>query len=280
MLQQTRMEVVLGRYDDFLRRFPTVAALAAASEDDVTAAWSGLGYYRRARMLRAGAIDVMTRFGGRIPSAVDDLLSIAGIGRYTAGAIASIAFNQRAPIVDGNVMRIVSRMFATHDDAWPYATSLVNAARAPRAFNQALMELGALICKPRDPLCVECPLRSECAAFEKNATHRYPRRVKKEMVSIVVPLSVITDRRGWILLRREALVKGMYQLPNIRATRRVGSFRHTITNRRITFDVFARTTRARKSEPNELWVDPARLSEVPHPSYVRKALQIAGIGLG
>jgi A/G-specific adenine glycosylase len=280
MLQQTRLEVVLGRFDDFLRRFPTVAALAAASEDDVTAAWSGLGYYRRARMLRAGAIDVMARFGGRIPSDVRDLLSIAGIGRYTAGAIASIAFNERAPIVDGNVARIVSRLFATHRDAWPYATSLVDGAKTPRAFNQALMELGALICKPRDPLCSKCPLRSACAAFEKNATHRYPRREKKEMVSIVVPLSVITDRDGRILLRRESLVKGMYQLPNVRAARRVGSFRHTITNRRITFDVFAGRKRSRSSDPADLWLEPARLSEVPHPSYVRKALQIAGIGLG
>src|SRR5881394_2821354 len=112
MLQQTRMEVVLGYYERFMARFPDVASLAAATFDEVTAAWSGLGYYRRARMLRDGAVDVMTRFGGVIPRTVDELMTIAGIGRYTAGAIASIAHRQRAPIVDGNVARIVARLFA------------------------------------------------------------------------------------------------------------------------------------------------------------------------
>src|SRR3954452_17369799 len=106
MLQQTRMEVVLGYYERFMTRFPDVAALAAATFDEVTSVWSGLGYYRRARMLRDGAVDVMTRFGGVIPATVEQSMTIAGIGRYTAGAIASIAHNQRAPIVDGNVARI------------------------------------------------------------------------------------------------------------------------------------------------------------------------------
>src|SRR5687768_10022801 len=112
MLQQTRMEVVLPYFERFIERFPTVASAANASEQEVMAAWSGLGYYGRAKMLRAGAVEVMARFGGRIPSTVDELQTIPGIGRYTAGAIASVAWNQHAPIVDGNVARIVSRLFA------------------------------------------------------------------------------------------------------------------------------------------------------------------------
>jgi A/G-specific adenine glycosylase len=272
MLQQTRMEVVLQRYEDFMRRFPTVQALASASEHDVTAAWSGLGYYRRARMLRAGAIDVVERFAGRIPSTVPELMSIADIGRYTAGAIASIAFNERAPIVDGNVARIVSRLFATHRDAWPFATALVGASRQPRAFNQALMEIGALVCKPRDPLCGHCPLRSECAALVRNAVSRFPRREKKTTVAVTLPLALVTDRRGRVLLH---LDDGLYRLPELRGETRIGAFKHTIMNRRITFEVFAgvRPAGSRRAR----WIEPARLAEVPHPSYVRKALQVAGL---
>ncbi|HKR62252.1 MAG TPA: A/G-specific adenine glycosylase, partial [Thermoanaerobaculia bacterium] len=128
MLQQTRMEVVLPYFERFLARFPTLADLAAASDHDVTAAWSGLGYYRRARMLRDGAVAVLERFGGRIPSTVEELVTIPGIGRYTAGAIASVAFNVRAPIVDGNVARVVARLFGLEDsEYWDEAERLVDA---------------------------------------------------------------------------------------------------------------------------------------------------------
>lgn len=284
MLQQTRMEVVLGRYGAFVRRFPTLRALAAASEDQVTAAWSGLGYYRRARMLRSGAIAVMERFGGRVPDTVEELMSIDGIGRYTAGAIASIAYNRRAPIVDGNIARIVSRLFATHADAWRYATRLVAVAKSPRVFNQALMEIGALICKPRNPQCDRCPLRTCCAAFQRNAVARFPRTTKKKSAAVTLPLYVVTDRRGWLLLQREtgSLMKGLFVLPREPVAGRrspvlIGSFLHTITNRRITFEVFSAASGKRQAAGDRVWIDPARLHELPHPSYVRKALQIAGI---
>ena len=111
MAQQTRIDVVIAYFDRFIARFPSIDSLARAAEDDVVAHWSGLGYYRRARMLREGAIDVMSRFGGSLPRAVDELTSIAGIGRYTAGAIASIAFGERAPIVDGNITRVIARLY-------------------------------------------------------------------------------------------------------------------------------------------------------------------------
>src|SRR3954453_5257520 len=221
MLQQTRMEGVLGYYERFMTRFPDVASLAAASFDEVTAAWSGLGYYRRARMLRDGAVDMMTRFGGAIPSTVDELITISGIGRYTAGAIASIAHERRAPIVDGNVARILARLFAIEAplgstklmrDAWLGADELVAASKSPRDFNQGLMELGALVCTPRNPSCGRCPLRAQCAAFINDPVDELPRaKAKIATGEMRIPLHLVTDRAGRVLMRREdgQLMRGM-----------------------------------------------------------------------
>ncbi|HXH38805.1 MAG TPA: A/G-specific adenine glycosylase [Thermoanaerobaculia bacterium] len=302
MLQQTRMEVVLGYFERFMTRFPSVAALARASVHDVTAAWSGLGYYRRARMLRDGAIDVVTRFGGTIPKTVDELVSIAGIGRYTAGAIASIAHGRRAPIVDGNITRIVARLFSINAplgspalmrEVWLRAEEMVAASKSPRDFNQGLMELGALVCTPRNPSCDRCPLRSQCEAFGSGRVDELPRPKAKTVTrELRITLYLVTDRDGRVLMRRESgrLMRDMYHLPHgdtalltgtplrIGAAAPVGTFRHTVTNRRITFEVFtvARRPRARGSEYS--WIDPASLAGIPHPSYVRKALRLAGIG--
>jgi A/G-specific adenine glycosylase len=302
MLQQTRMEVVLGYYERFLERFPTVGDLARASVDDVTAAWSGLGYYRRARMLREGAIDVTTRFGGTIPRSVDDLVSIAGIGRYTAGAIASIAHDRRAPIVDGNVARIVARLFAIEAPlsspvlmraAWTHAEVLVAASKSPRDFNQGLMELGALVCTPRKPNCGVCPLRRDCAAFAAGRVDELPWPKAKQVTrELRIPLYLVIDGEGRVLMRRESgqLMQGMFHLPHgdttlltgaplrIGAAEALGTFRHTVTNRRITFEVFAVSRRPRARGREYAWIDPASLAGIPHPSYVRKALQLAGIG--
>jgi A/G-specific adenine glycosylase len=302
MLQQTRMEVVLGYYDRFMTRFPTVASLAKASFDDVTAAWSGLGYYRRARMLRDGAVDVMTRFGGVIPRTVEELVTIAGIGRYTAGAIASIAHGQRAAIVDGNVARIVARLFSINAplaspalmrEAWKVAEELVKAAKSPRDFNQGLMELGALVCTPRNPACDRCPLRRHCAAFIEGRVDELPRpKAKIATRELRIPLYLVTDRAGRVLMRREdgQLMRGMFHLPHgdttlltgtplrVTAGAALGTFRHTVTNRRITFEVFAVSRHPRTRGREYAWIDPAALAAVPHPSYVRKALRLAGIG--
>jgi len=302
MLQQTRMEVVLGYYERFLRRFPSVGDLARASLDDVTAVWSGLGYYRRARMLREGAIDVMERFGGVIPKSVDELMSIAGIGRYTAGAIASIAHGERAPIVDGNVARIMARLFAIEAPlssptlmraAWAYAEELVASSKSPRDLNQGLMELGALVCTPRNPSCGVCPLRRRCAAFSAGRVDAFPRpKAKVATREMHIPLYLVVDREGRVLMRRESgqLMRGMFHLPHgdttlltgaplrVGVVEALGTFRHTVTNRRITFEVFAVTRRLRTRGREYAWIDPKQLAAIPHPSYVRKALQLAGIG--
>lgn len=292
MLQQTRMEVVLRYFEPFLRRFPSIARLAAASSDEVCAAWSGLGYYRRARMLREGAIAVRDDFGGSLPKDATALRKIPGIGRYTAGAIASIAFDQRAPIVDGNVKRLLRRLChaKTDEAAWKAADDLVANARSPRMCNQALMEIGALICKPSAPDCHRCPLRSDCRAYAAGRTDILPRR-QTEMRELRIPLYILVDRRGRILMRRHSgpLMGGMFHLPHgngllLRSCRlpvagsrkEIGTFRHTVTNRRITFSVVLLAGN-RHLATGYRWIDPQSLPGLPHPSYVRKALQLAGI---
>lgn len=301
MLQQTRMEVVLPYFARFIRRFPTLTACARAAEEEVLAAWSGLGYYRRAKMLRAGAIEVLERFGGVVPSTVEELLTIPGIGRYTAGAIASVAWNQHAPIVDGNVARILSRLFLIDEaagspalmrGAWTAEERLVAACETPRDFNQGLMECGALICTPRKPSCEICPLRKQCAAFAAERVHELPRpKEKKATRELRIPLYLVRDLSGRVLMRREdgPLMNAMYHLPHgdtslltgrpIDANRGelLGTFRHTVTDRRITFEVYAADLPRRiRERPDEYaWIEPAKLGEVPHPSYVAKALRLS-----
>jgi A/G-specific adenine glycosylase len=292
MAQQTRLDVVAAYFDRFVARFPTIASLAAAGEDDVVAHWSGLGYYRRARMLREGAIDVITRFGGSLPHEVDELMTIAGIGRYTAGAIASIAFERCAPIVDGNITRIVARLYGD-DDPWRHAEALVKACRSPRDFNQGLMEIGALICTPRKPDCAACPLRRDCFAYKNDRIDELPARKRVASTAMRVALYLITDRDGRILMRRESgrLMNALFHLPHgdtsllsgkplkVRKAKSIGTFRHTITTRRIEFEVFEGHAGGGAGAPlsrDYAWIHPADLPSVPHPSYVTKALRLAG----
>ncbi len=165
MLQQTRVAAVLPHYKDFLERFPTVEALASATEGDVLSAWSGLGYYRRARMLHRGAIEVTQNRGGRVPGNYVGLLDLPGIGRYTAAAIASIAFSEAVAVVDGNVERVAGRVSGCEMSAketLQWAQKHLAVAQ-PGNFNQAMMELGATVCTPRSPNCSGCPVRKWCA---------------------------------------------------------------------------------------------------------------------
>ncbi|DBA00583.1 TPA: LOW QUALITY PROTEIN: hypothetical protein N0F65_007712 [Lagenidium giganteum] len=176
MLQQTRVDTVVDYFLRWIDKFPTVEALADASEEDVNALWAGLGYYRRARMLHAGAKFVVAEFGGQLPSTVEQLSTIPGIGPYTAGAIASIAFGHQAPLVDGNVIRVVARLRAVAADpknkqminySWKTAGELVQHSARPGALNQALMELGATTCTAQNPSCCACPVRMHCLAYEE-----------------------------------------------------------------------------------------------------------------
>ncbi|MBQ3484008.1 MAG: A/G-specific adenine glycosylase [Clostridia bacterium] len=225
MLQQTRVETVLGYYERFLERFPTIAALAAAPEDDVLKLWEGLGYYSRARNLHKGAQQVVEEFGSVIPADVDSLRKISGIGPYTAGAIASIAFDQPVPAVDGNVIRVVSRLKGIRENVGipsvrrmleGEAAALVPQER-PGDFNQALMDLGATICVPGTPACEKCPLQSECDAFSAGDAEDLPvlpRKNPPKEFEYDVCLIFSGDR---VLMRQrtEAMLRGLWVFPMV-----------------------------------------------------------------
>jgi A/G-specific adenine glycosylase len=187
MLQQTRVDTVVPYHQRFLARFPTVEALAGAPEAEVLAAWSGLGYYRRARLLHQGARAVVERHGARVPDTFERLRALPGVGDYTAGAIGSIAYGLPVPVVDGNVERVLTRVHALRGD--PRASPLKGVLRAlaaryaehpePGEVNQALMELGALVCAPSAPRCLLCPVKALCGALSEGEPERYPEKRAK-----------------------------------------------------------------------------------------------------
>lgn len=233
MLQQTQVSRVLEKFGPFMNRFPTVESLGAADEADVLAAWSGLGYYRRARLLHACARAIVREHGGVVPGSAEALEALPGIGRYTAGAIASIVHGQREPIVDGNVCRVLQRLEAKKGHAgdkdvmawsWERAERLValtSRGKQIARFNEGLMELGAIVCTPENPRCEVCPLREECVANAKRLTGDIPapkRRASRVRVHHDV---VIVHRRGangtteFLLERRsnDGMWAGMWQPP-------------------------------------------------------------------
>ncbi len=307
MLQQTRDQAVIPYYERFLARFPTVAALAAAAEDQVLALWSGLGYYSRARNLRRAAQAVAT--AKAFPADYVSIRALAGVGDYTTAAIASIAFGLPHAVVDGNVLLVVARV---KNDAADIAAPRTRArfratvegwldARRPGEFNQALMELGATVCLPRQPRCETCPLAAICRARAEGTAAQLPVKLRKnEPVEIDAVLLVVRSR-GRILLRRpdpsepkdglpgtpvrEAGARRMAgfwelpapdELPAARSGKLYGSFRHTITHHHYTFTVRAATARA--PGPACAWFAPEELAAIPLSTTARKALRVAGIG--
>ena len=221
MLQQTRVSAVIEYYQEFLRRFPTVGKLAAAREASVLAAWSGLGYYRRARMLHAAAKVVVRELGGKFPPTEKALHALPGIGRYTAAAIASIAFDEPVAVVDGNVERVLQRVSGKRlagEELWISANHLLDAKR-PGDFNQAMMELGAVVCTPRVPLCLTCPVIELCATRGELAPTSSPAAQKKREIHYA--LDCRNGSRGNIevfLVQRAqdaSLMPGMWELPEL-----------------------------------------------------------------
>jgi A/G-specific adenine glycosylase len=210
MLQQTTVVAVVPYFERFLGRFPTVQALARAGEHDVLRLWEGLGYYSRARNLRLAAQQVVAEFGGTIPDEIDELRSLPGIGRYTAGAIASLAYDRPAPIVEANTLRVYARLLAFDGDVhatagrnliWNFAEQAVP-RRSAGAFNQALMDLGAMICTPAEPRCPECPVRTCCRAFQQGVQQSVPRPRARPQVTFVDEAMVAVRDEGRYLLRQ------------------------------------------------------------------------------
>ncbi len=226
MLQQTRVSVVIGYFERWMKLFPSVVHLARASEDDVLHAWQGLGYYSRARRLREGARFVCDNYGGQLPADVERLLEIPGVGPYSAGAIASIAHGTRAPIVDGNVVRVLCRLFGLRGDPakaalgktlWRLAGELVPEER-PADFNQALMELGATVCTPRRAQCFGCPLAKSCVALREGLVDVLPETAARPEPTRVESEAALIQKNGrWLVLRLPADAPrwaGMWSFPS------------------------------------------------------------------
>lgn len=224
MLQQTRVETVSPYFERWLERFPDVNALASALLDDVLKAWEGLGYYARARNLHLAAKEIAAKYGGAIPCARRELARLPGIGRYTAGAILSIAFGQDEPVLDGNVRRVLSRLYAISEDSsreqdeslWRLAGLLLPTGRAGE-FNEAMMELGATVCTPRTPLCAECPWAFACAARAQGRQEDFPpRRARKKTPHYDVTAAIIWNGDGRFLVAQRAangLLGGLWEFP-------------------------------------------------------------------
>ena len=309
MLQQTRVETVGPYYERFLKRFPDVHTLAEAPLEDVLTQWSGLGYYRRARALADAARQVVADFGGRLPERASELMKLAGIGRYTAGAIASIAHGERAPIVDGNVMRVLARLYGNGTDmrsaagqrwAWQVAEQMVGEAADAGCFNQALMELGATVCTPRAPRCGTCPIAAPCVALREGEVDTLPLLKKKKAPRpwAVTALVLRQDDGALLLGRRLAggLFGGLWEPPlvdgegfeQLLASHEfmpAGNVRHVLSHRRMDVTVLSAGVRAAPSArqrglpaaqpPYEIlaW---RREEDVPLSTLARKILAEAG----
>ena len=294
MLQQTQVQTVAPRFGQFLHRFPTVAALAAAEEATVCEAWAGLGYYRRARHLHKAARAVVAEYDGVLPSSAAELRQLPGIGAYTAAAIASIAFGERIASVDGNLVRVLSRVFAlpgrADDPALiasvrDHAERLVQNAR-PGDINQALMDIGATICRTDGADCAPCPLRETCSAYAEGRPLHYPGK-KKPTARKALPVAFAwIERAGEVLLEQrslDGLWPGLWQLPSAeghaaKATlgKRLGEkmgpalvrVSHTLSHRDVTATVYRATATAQAHQ--RWWRDPL---SAPLSGLARKAIQ-------
>ncbi len=299
MLQQTQAQRVQGRYQAFLRRFPTVRSLAQAHEQTVLVMWQGLGYYRRARNLHAAAKMIMDRFKGRVPRSVEGLIQLPGVGRYTAGAIASIVFGLNEPIVDGNVKRVLARFDALEGELldhekrfWRLAGDMVKQAQRPGVFNEALMELGAVVCTKGRPECFRCPIAKLCKAKRLGKQEEIPKPARPVLKTTVHHHAVIVRRGKRVLLERRperGLWSNMWQPPTVEADRALNpnairktlaitlcdmtkkrTFEHQTTHRRIVFHVYE----ARSNSRRGTWRAITDLSDLPMSNAHRHALEL------
>jgi A/G-specific adenine glycosylase len=285
MLQQTQIATVLGRgfFTRFLARFPDAAALAAADDEPLLKAWEGLGYYRRARMLRETARAVASDHGGKFPQELEELQRLPGIGRYTAGAVRAFAFDLPAAVVDGNVARVLARLMDFRqpvDDGsgqkqlWEWAEALADPQR-PRVFNSALMELGQTLCRPANPDCLACPVARFCRSREPGPL---PVKRQKPAATAVDEHAIwLRDPGGRLLLHREVGKRreGLWKLPTRRADETSGlpliaSHRYTITRYRVTLRIHA----GGAARADEVWHERDAIPQLPMPAPFRKMIDL------
>ena len=309
LLQQTRVETAVAYYERFLARFPTLETLAAAPLEHVLQVWEGLGYYSRARNLHRAAGIVLARYHGRLPSNLEDLRQLPGIGPYTAAAIASIAYGQPVPAIDGNVLRTFARFYGIVEDIRKRKSAQAIANRLtpliqtvnPSHFNQAIMEVGALVCKPRTPLCGRCLLARECVAFRTGRTAELPFSARRPPVPYYrVAVGVVWKDSRILIARRDAqqMLGGLWEFPGgklrrgetlraaaareireetgltVRVGKPYGTFKHAYSHFRVTLTAFHCkwiTGRPRPRSAVELkWIRPRQLGEFPFPRANRR----------
>lgn len=314
MLQQTTVKTVIPKFNLFVNKFSGFESLARASLDEVLSAWEGLGYYRRARFLHASAQQIVKEHGGECPSQIKTLMSLKGVGRYTAGAVASLAFNAPAPIVDGNIVRVFARFFGIYSRDenifYQFAERWMGHVHSPALHNESLMELGALICLPQSPLCGACPLRLHCTAYRTEAVNALPlpkeRPIQEKTTRIAV---VVRDQAGSMLLQKipsGELCHGQWSLLtsprieeqseslffeemlsflgllNIRITcvNRAGAFTHSVYNERMRVQLLSievvRTSKDKKTQGFLTDFRWAKKTQLPRPSstVLRKSLDL------
>ena len=304
MLQQTQVATVEGYFGRFLKAFPTVVDLAAAEEESVLRQWEGLGYYRRARQMHAAAKQIVSEHGGRFPRELTEILALPGIGRYTAGAIASIAFDTPAPILEANTIRLFSRLVGYGGDPtntagqrvlWEFAEAILP-RRDSGTFNQALMELGSLVCTPKGPECTLCPVATLCPTLAAGWQDQIPRAKRRPKIEAVREAAIVVRGRGRVLLRRCAAGErwaGLWDFPRFAISNSKGNklqrelaeklnratevhieqadylttIKHGVTRYRITLECF-QAKRATGSNGAKLsaefkWLRPAELESLP-----------------
>ena len=279
MLQQTTVATVIPRYKEWLRRFPNLRALARANEGQVLNAWQGLGYYSRGRNLHRCAQICANRFGGRLPDDVAVLHSFPGVGRYTANAVATFAFDQSLPVVEANTARVLARLFNIRDSIdssigrkklWEASARLVPRSGG-RDFHSALMDLGSLVCVGRQPRCHICPIRKFCAAPDPRSL---PIKRKRPAVVSLAESHDLINQRGTVLLKQcRTRWRGMWMLPPAiprRGIDPVYTQRFSFTHHQILLQVFRAKKRRRRA--NERWFPFSRLKEIPIPSPHRRAI--------
>jgi A/G-specific adenine glycosylase len=313
MLQQTRVQTVVPYYRSFLERFPTVRSLAEADLQQVLKAWEGLGYYGRARNLHRAASQVMDRYGGALPDTTEELRRLPGVGEYIAAAVGSIAFGRAEAVVDGNVKRVLARLFrmeepvnrpTSHPVFRNWAEALLD-VRNPGDFNQALMELGALVCTPRAPRCADCPLPRWCRAHGAGMTEIYPKRIRSSPVpEVAIACGVVYRKDRMLITQRkpEGLLGGLWEFPGgkirpgetaaqacvreiaeevgirVAVSSHLAHVRHAYTHFKIRMDVFQcryRSGKVRLSGPvDHRWILPEALDRYPFPGANRKFLHL------
>jgi len=276
MLQQTQVNRVRDEYyPQFLEKFPSLVSLANAAQDELLAAWSGLGYYSRARNLHKTAIEV----GDALPQTQEELIKLPGIGRYTASAICSFGHNQKIPVVDTNIARVIKRYFALLNpkDAtiWENAAAFLN-TQEPRAHNLALMDLGSLVCLPKNPKCNECPLEKKCQGKSEPELYTQTKKKSYESLELFYGVCIKNDKIA-LQISQERMYKDMLILPTVDPIEEqfIGEFKHSYTKYRLSVKLYE----IESLEGDFIWIDLQKLKDAPISSLTKKALKIISFDL-